>query len=139
MDKKELELKIKSILSNSNIFDVLIEANDFNKEYKKTSFYKKTKIKLIDILKYSKIFYMLQPSTIIDNLQSVIDSLDTEKILQAIDNISEVFSNENQETMEMLNSLEDFKVIITSAFPTPSTFSRICTNLFSSASTSASF
>ena len=34
------------------------------------------------------------------------------KILQAIDNISEVFSNENQETMEMLNSLEDFKDII---------------------------
>ena len=55
---------------------------------------------------------MLQPSTIIDNLQSIIDSLDTEKILQAIDNISEVFSNENQETMEMLNSLEDFKDII---------------------------
>ena len=112
MDNKELELKIKSILSNTNIFDVLIEANNFKKEYKKTSFYKKTKIKLMDILKYSKIFYMLQPSTMIDNLQSIIDSLDTEKLLQVIDNISEMFSNENQETMEMLNSLEDFKDII---------------------------
>ena len=58
MDNKELELKIKNILSNSNIFDVLVEANDFNKEYKKTSFYKKTKIKLMDILKYSKIFFL---------------------------------------------------------------------------------
>ena len=112
MDNKELELKIKSILSNTNIFDVLIEANNFKKEYKKTSFYNKTKIKLMDILKYSKIFYMLQPSTMIDNLQSIIDSLDTEKLLQVIDNISEMFSNENQETMEMLNSLEDFKDII---------------------------
>ena len=112
MDNKELELKIKSILSNSNIFDVLVEANNFKKEYKKTDFYKKTKIKLMDILKYSKIFYMLQSSTIIDNLQSIIDSLDVDKLMQVIDNISEVFSNENQETMGMLNSLEDFKDII---------------------------
>ena len=112
MDNNELVLKIKTILSSSNIFDVLVEANDFNKEYKKTSFYKKTKIKLIDILKYSKIFYMLQPSTMIDNLQSIIDSLDVDKLMQVIDNISEVFSNENQETMGMLNSLEDFKDII---------------------------
>ena len=55
---------------------------------------------------------MLQPSTMIDNLQSIIDSLDVDKLMQVIDNISEVFSNENQETMGMLNSLEDFKDII---------------------------
>lgn len=112
MDNKELELKIKSLLSNSNIFDMIIETIEFDEEYKKSDFYKKTKIKLIDILKYSKIFYMLQPSVIIENLQSVIDNLNAENLMQVIDNISETFSNENKETMEVLDSLDDFKEII---------------------------
>ena len=54
MDNKELELKIKTILSNSNIFDMLVEANNFKNEYKKTSFYKKTKIKFKKHCYYKK-------------------------------------------------------------------------------------
>ena len=44
MNNNELELKIKEILSIENFFDMMEAVFDFEKEYKGSEFYKKTKM-----------------------------------------------------------------------------------------------
>ena len=47
MNNQELELKVKEILSIENFFDMMEAVFAFEKEYKATEFYKKTKARSI--------------------------------------------------------------------------------------------
>lgn len=55
MNNQELELKVKEILSIENFFDMMEAVFAFEKEYKATEFYKKTKMSLVEVMKESKI------------------------------------------------------------------------------------
>ena len=57
MNNQELELRIKEILSLENFFDMIEAAVDFEKEYKQSGFYKKTKMPLLEVIKNSKMWY----------------------------------------------------------------------------------
>ena len=46
MNNQELELKVKEILAIENFFDMMEAAIAFEKEYKGTNFFKKTKEQL---------------------------------------------------------------------------------------------
>lgn len=59
MDNKELNIKFQEILSTKNFFDMLENAMAFEKEYKQSSFYKKTKLSLLEALKYHKVWMLL--------------------------------------------------------------------------------
>lgn len=59
MDNKELNIKFQEILSTKNFFDMLENAISFEKEYKQSSFYKKTKLSLFEALKYHKAWTLL--------------------------------------------------------------------------------
>ena len=49
MNNQELELKVKEILEIENFFDMIEAAVALKKEYKRTKFYKKTKMPLIEV------------------------------------------------------------------------------------------
>ena len=54
MNNQELELRVKEILENKNFFDMVEATLAFEKEYKGTEFYKKTKIPLVEVIKAAK-------------------------------------------------------------------------------------
>lgn len=112
MDNKQLEAKLQEIISSNNMLDMAMAATKFNKEYKKSVFYKETKIKLFTLVKYYKLFNLLQFSNLAENIQKVINNLNVDDLMSLINGISEVFEKENSTTLEMLDSLEDFKNII---------------------------
>ena len=112
MNNQELELKIKEIVNMPNMFDMIIAAQNFEKEYKQSDFYKATKIHLKEIIKNAKIYYTLSYQGIIEKIQSLINDLDLNNINTLLDQIGSTFEQENNETMTMINELKDFKNIV---------------------------
>ena len=107
MSNAELELKIKEILSIENFFDMIEKVVEFEKEYKGTSFYKKTKMPLMEVIKNSKVWYALQLKDVVDVIQGMIDSLNVENVNSILSQLGEVYSKENTETLSIINEFKD--------------------------------
>lgn len=109
MNNQELESKVKEILGITNFFDMVEAAFAFEKEYKNTSFFKKTKMPLVDVIKNSKAWYALQLKDIKDKIQSLIDNIDITNIQSVITQLGDIYAIENEET---LNIIKEFKNIV---------------------------
>ena len=107
MTNQELELKIKELSQSSSIIDAIEGAVQFEPEYKKTNFYKKTKMPLMELLKQSRVWYTFDWDTLMIKVQKGINELDVTKINGLIDEIGTLFSQENQEIMGMANTFAD--------------------------------
>ena len=82
---------------------------DFEKEYKATEFYKKTKMSLVEVIKESKIWYALQLKDIGNKIQSLINDLDLSNLNKVLEQLGDVYGQENEET---LNIIKEFKEIV---------------------------
>ena len=107
MSNAELELKIKEILSVENFFDMIEKVVEFEKEYKGTNFYKKTKLPLMEVIKNSKVWYTLRFDSLQENIQELINGLSFENINSILDQFSQVYAQENTETLSIINNLKD--------------------------------
>lgn len=112
MDNQELELQIKKIIENKNMFDMIIVAKDFEKDYKTSDFYKTTRMPLSEVIKDAKVFYAINLETLTSKFQDMINNLDVTKLNNTFDQINAIFTKENAETMTMLDELKDFKDIV---------------------------
>ena len=81
----------------------------FEKEYKATEFYKKTKMSLVEVIKESKIWYALQFKDIESKIQSFINDLDLSNLNNILEQLGDVYGQENEET---LNIIKEFKEIV---------------------------
>ena len=109
MNNQELELKIKEILDITNFFDMVEATLSFEKEYKNTAFFKKTKMPLIDVVKNSKTWYLTQVENLGSKIQTLVDNLDLTNLQDLLGKVETIYSNENQDT---LNFLKEFKNIV---------------------------
>ena len=109
MNNQELESKVKEILSIENFFDMMEAVFAFEKEYKTTEFYKKTKMSLIEVMKESKLWYALQFKDIESKIQSFINDLDLSNLNNILEQLGDVYGQENEET---LNIIKEFKEIV---------------------------
>ena len=109
MNNQELELKLKELLAIENFFDMVEEVKLFEKDYRATDFYKKTKMPLMEVIKNGKAWYSLQLNDITNKIQSLINSLDLTKINNILDELGGFYAQENEET---LNIFKEFKEIV---------------------------
>ena len=107
MNNQELELKVKEILAVENFFDMTIAAVEFEKEYKGTEFYKKTKMPLVEVIKNAKVWYSLQLNDIQNKIQKLVNGLDLEKVNSILEEVATVFGTENEEIMEAAKMFKD--------------------------------
>lgn len=107
MNNIELELKIKEIISERNYFTMVMAAKAFEPEYKRTDFYKETKMPLQEVIKECKIYYFLQLDNLAEKIQLLIDNLSVEKINAVVDQLGEVFAQENTDIKEALETFKD--------------------------------
>ena len=98
MNNQELELKVKEILGNNNFFDMIEATVAFEKEYKGTEFYKKTKMPLMEVIKNAKMWYLSQMENIGDRIQNLISGLDFSNINDILNQLGDVYTKENEET-----------------------------------------
>lgn len=109
MNNQELEFKLKKILETENFFDMVEAAIAFEKEYKTTAFFKKTKLPLNNVIKNSKIWYTLQFKDVGAKLQELVNSLNLEKIQDLLDELGSLYGQENEETLQLI---QEFKEIV---------------------------
>lgn len=109
MNNQELELRVKEILENKNFFDMVEATLAFEKEYKGTEFYKKTKMPLMEAIKNAKMWYLSQIENIGDKIQNLISGLDFSNINDILNQLGDVYTKENEET---LNIFKEFKEIV---------------------------
>ena len=107
MTNAELEVELQKIISTNNIFDAILMAKQFEKEYVKSDFYKATKIKLFDIIKNAKLWYWCDMDYVGRRLQERIDSLDLSHLTQLRDQAGDMFSTENKEFMEVADKYKE--------------------------------
>lgn len=107
MNNNELEQKVREIIALPNFFDMLEAAYDFNKEYVLSDFYKKTKIKLADIIVSARDFYNSTADILIDKMQDVIDGIDVERLTGVLEQTDAIFTNENEAAVNSLQTLKE--------------------------------
>ena len=107
MNNQELELKIREILSIENFFDMIEKMISFEKEYKTSSFYKKTKMSLLDVIKNSKMWYLLQLKDLGSVVQSLIDNLNLDNLNSIINQFGDIYGKENSEILNIINEFKD--------------------------------
>ena len=107
MNNSELELKVKEIIKIENFFDMIEAAQDFEKEYKQSDFYKKTKQPLLPMLKEAAGWYGSAADRIFKEAQKEINKLDISHLNDLLDKIAETFGTENATITEQIAQLQD--------------------------------
>ena len=109
MNNQDLEARVKELLLNTNLFDLIEQTLAFEKEYKTSEFYKKTKMPIIEVMKYSKVFYALNIELLISHFQKVINELDLSQFNNVLDQLGGVFETENSEILQTIQSFKELK------------------------------
>ena len=109
MNNIELENKIKELIQIDNYFDFVLAVRDFEKDYKTSDFYKKTRKPLAEVMKESRIYYALQLKDINNRLQNLLDNLSLDNLNDLLDKMGDTFSRENLEIKENLEVFKDLK------------------------------
>lgn len=107
MNNSELELKVKEIIKIENFFDMMEAAQDFEKEYKQSDFYKKTKQPLLPMLKEAAGWYGIAADHIFKEVQKEINKLDISHLNDLLDKVAETFGTENAAITEQISQLKD--------------------------------
>lgn len=107
MNTKELELKVKEILEEENFFEMILKAQAFESEYKKTDFFKVTKMPLLSVIEKAKVFYTFNWNEAQVKLQNLINNLDLSRINELADQFGTMLANDNAATMENAKEFAD--------------------------------
>ena len=106
MNNQELELKLKEILNKENLFDAVEATIEFDKEYRKSNFFKKTRMPLMEMVKNGKLWYALNLDDLGVKIQKLIDNLDFENINGILSDIGSTYEKENKETIDIIKEFQ---------------------------------
>ena len=93
----ELEKKLKELSVKDSFLDVVLECRKLEPEYKKSDFYKATKMSLSDLLRQYKMWSFANFDNLGDRIQELIDSLNFDNVSKIIEQFGNTFSTENDE------------------------------------------
>lgn len=109
MNNVELEEKVLEIIKEDNYFEMITKAKAFESEYKKSDFYKNTKKPLEEVIKESKLYYALQLRDVSRTIQKLINDIDLTKINSLLDQMGDLFAEENKDIRAGLEVFKDLK------------------------------
>lgn len=108
MTNQEIIEKINTLMSeNENFCDLLLALKDFNKEYKKSDFYKKTRISLNRLVKQYRAYSFTNLDEIFDRVQEKINNLDLSNVQNIVDTLGFNTDREIEDLNSSWNGLKD--------------------------------
>lgn len=108
MTNQEIIEKINTLMSeNENFCDLLLALKDFNKEYKKSDFYKKTRISLNRLVRQYRAYSFTNLDEIFDRVQEKINNLDLSNIQNIVDTLGLNTDREIEDLNSSWNGLKD--------------------------------
>lgn len=108
MTNQEIIEKINTLMSeNENFCDLLLALKNFNKEYKKSDFYKKTRISLNRLVKQYRAYSFTNLDEIFDRVQEKINNLDLSNVQNIVDTLGFNTDREIEDLNSSWNGLKD--------------------------------
>ena len=108
MTNQEIIEKINTLMSeNENFCDLRLALKDFNKEYKKSDFYKKTRISLNRLVRQYRAYSFTNLDEIFDRVQEKINNLDLSNIQNIVDTLGFNTDREIEDLNSSWNGLKD--------------------------------
>ena len=108
MTNQEIIEKINTLMSeNENFCDLLLALKDFNKEYKKSDFYKKTRISLNRLVRQYRAYSFTNLDEIFDRVQEKINNLDLSNVQNIVDTLGFNTDREIEDLNSSWNGLKD--------------------------------
>lgn len=108
MTNQEIIEKINTLMSeNENFCDLLLALKNFNKEYKKSDFYKKTRISLNRLVRQYRAYSFTNFDEIFDRVQEKINNLDLSNIQNIVDTLGFNTDREIEDLNSSWNGLKD--------------------------------
>ena len=108
MTNQEIIEKINTLMSeNENFCDLLLALKDFNKEYKKSDFYKKTRISLNRLVRQYRAYSFTNLDEIFDRVQEKINNLDLSNVQNIVDTLGFNTDREIEDLNSSWNGLRD--------------------------------
>ena len=109
MTNQEIIEKINTLMSeNENFCDLLLALKNFNKEYKKSDFYKKTRISLNRLVRQYRAYSFTNLDEIFDRVQEKINNLDLSNVQNIVDTLGFNTDREIEDLNSSWNGLKDF-------------------------------
>lgn len=109
MNNQELQNKLDSILRMENFFDMVEALFDFEKEYKSSAFYKKTRMSFLRMIKMRKQFMGFDYDDALEKIQEKINELDLSHLNSLFDQIGDVFGQENSAVLESIKEIQKLR------------------------------
>lgn len=88
MIHEEIQLKLEEISSLNNVCDMIIALKEFNIDYKKTDFYKQTKMSLEDLFTFYRKINPINLKKIFKEIQKHISELNLESLESLLENFN---------------------------------------------------
>ena len=107
MTNKQLEQKVEKFLEIENYFDFIEAVCGFEKEYKNSDFYKRTKMPLLAVIKEARWFYGLNINKVFTKIQTLINKLDLSHLMDLVEKIGTTYETENEQIMSLMDSMKD--------------------------------
>ena len=108
MTNQEIIEKINTLMSeNENFCDLLLALKDFNKEYKKSDFYKKTRISLNRLVRQYRAYSFTNLDEIFNRVQEKINNLDLSNVQNIVDTLGFNTDREIEDLNSSWNGLKD--------------------------------
>ena len=108
MTNQEIIEKINTLMSeNENFCDLLLALKDFNKEYKRSDFYKKTRISLNRLVRQYRAYSFTNLDEIFDRVQEKINNLDLSNVQNIVDTLGFNTDREIEDLNSSWNGLKD--------------------------------
>ena len=108
MTNQEIIEKINTLMSeNENFCDLLLALKNFNKEYKKSDFYKKTRISLNRLVRQYRAYSFINLDEIFDRVQEKINNLDLSNVQNIVDTLGFNTDREIEDLNSSWNGLKD--------------------------------
>ena len=114
MTNQEIIEKINTLMSeNENFCDLLLALKNFNREYKKSNFYKKTRISLNRLVRQYRTYSFTNLDEIFDRIQEKINNLDLSNVQNIVDTLGFNTDREIEDLNSSWNGLKDLVSMIT--------------------------
>ena len=108
MTNQEIIEKINTLMSeNENFCDLLLALKNFSKEYKKSDFYKKTRISLNRLVRQYRAYSFTNLDEIFDRVQEKINNLDLSNVQNILDTLGFNTDREIEDLNSSWNGLKD--------------------------------
>lgn len=114
MTNQEIIEKINTLMSeNENFCDLLLALKNFNKDYKKSDFYKKTRISLNRLIRQYRAYSFTNLDEVFDRVQEKINNLDLSNVQNIVDTLGFNTDREIEDLNGSWNGLKDLVSMVT--------------------------